>query len=172
MAITNEFMDAVQSGNMMRVRIMLKDSLLIDPTAAQFDEMELHAAEKMGNIYTEHDGEKLDFDVSAWNEDYLNRQMVTAVNSFSKERIALLKGMARYLYKNKADKIRNERKEIYSTSGITRTQVAAGITVAGSVAVVAGICTSHMALTIGGAAVAAVGVALIVSDKGNDKWEK
>lgn len=110
MAITNEFMDAVQSGNMMRVRIMLKDSLLIDPTAAQFDEMELHAAEKMGNIYTEHDGEKLDFDVSAWNEDYLNRQMVTAVNSFSKERIALLKGMARYLYKNKADKIRNERK--------------------------------------------------------------
>ena len=120
MAITNEFMDAVQSGNMMRVRIMLKDSLLIDPTAAQFDEMELHAAEKMGNIY----------------------------------------------------KIRNERKEIYSTSGITRKQVGAGITVAGSVAVVAGICTSHMALTIGGAAVAAVGVALIVSDKGNDKWEK
>ena len=39
MAITNEFMEAVQSGKMMRVRIMLKDSLLVDPTAAQFDEM-------------------------------------------------------------------------------------------------------------------------------------
>ena len=73
MAITNEFMEAVQSGKMMRVRIMLKDSLLVDPTAAQFDEMEHYATEKMGNIYTEHDGEVLNFDVSSWNEDYLNQ---------------------------------------------------------------------------------------------------
>lgn len=46
MAITNEFTEAVQSGKMMRVRIMLKDSLLVDPTAAQFDEMERYATEK------------------------------------------------------------------------------------------------------------------------------
>ena len=39
MAITNEFTEAVQAGNKMRVRIMLKDSLLVDPTAAQFNEM-------------------------------------------------------------------------------------------------------------------------------------
>lgn len=167
MAITNEFMDAVQSKKMIRVRIMLKDSLLVDPTSAQFDEMERYATETMGNIYTEHDGEVLNFDVSAWNEDYLNQQMVTVVNSFSKERIDLLKGMVRYLYKDKANKIRSERENSYSSKEITRKQVGTGVTVAGAALAVAGICTSHTALTVGGVVVAVAGVALIVSDKGN-----
>lgn len=167
MAITNEFMDAVQSGKMLRVRIMLKDSLLVDPTAAQFDEMERFATGKMGTVYTEHDGEKLNFDVNAWNEEYLNRQMVTVVNSFSKERIELLKNMVRYLYKDKANRIRNEQEDSHPASGITRKQVGAGVTVAGAALTVAGICTSHTIMTIGGVVVAVAGVALIVSDGGN-----
>lgn len=123
MAITNEFMEAVQSGKMMRVRIMLKDSLLVDPTAAQFDEMERYATEKMGNIYTDHDGEVLNFDVSSWNEDYLNQQMVTVVNCFSKERIDLLKSMVRFLYKEKANKIRTETNHALYQSHITQKQI-------------------------------------------------
>ena len=39
MAITNEFRDAVQTGKKTRVRIMLKDMMLVDPTMKQFDEM-------------------------------------------------------------------------------------------------------------------------------------
>ena len=167
MAITNKFMEAVQSGKMMRVRIMLKDSLLVDPTAAQFDEMEHYATEKMGNIYTEHDGEVLNFDVSSWNEDYLNQQMVIVVNCFSKERIDLLKGMVRFLYKEKANKIRTETNNSQYQSHITRKQAGTGVTVAGAVLTVAGICTSHTALTIGGVVVAAAGIALLVSDKGD-----
>lgn len=167
MAITNEFTEAVQSGKMMRVRIMLKDRLLVDPTAAQFDEMERYATEKMGNIYTEHDGEVLNFDVSSWNEDYLNQQMVIVVNCFSKERIDLLKGMVRFLYKEKANKIRNKAVSTQSQSHITRKQVGTGITVAGAALTVAGICTAHTALTVGGVVVAAAGIALIVSDKGD-----
>lgn len=167
MAITNEFTEAVQSGKMMRVRIMLKDSLLVDPTAAQFDEMERYATEKMGNIYTEHDGEVLNFDVSSWNEDYLNQQMVIVVNCFSKERIDLLKGMVHFLYKEKANKIRNKTASTQSQIHITRKQVGTGITVAGAALTVAGICTAHTALTVGGVVVAAAGIALIVSDKGD-----
>lgn len=167
MAITNEFTEAVQSGKMMRVRIMLKDSLLVDPTAAQFDEMERYATEKMGNIYTEHDGEVLNFDVSSWNEDYLNQQMVIVVNCFSKERIDLLKGMVRFLYKEKANIIRNKAASTQSQIHITRKQVGTGITVAGAALTVAGICTAHTALTVGGVVVAAAGIALIVSDKGD-----
>ena len=37
MAITNEFKEVVQSGKVLRIRIMLKDSLLIDPTSKLFD---------------------------------------------------------------------------------------------------------------------------------------
>lgn len=168
MAITNDFMEAVKAGKMMRVRIMLKDSLLVDPTGIQFDEMERYAVETMGNIYTEHDGEKLNFDVTAWNEDYLNEQMVTVVNSFSKERIDLLKSMVRYLYKDKANKIRTERDTASTTYTISCKQVGTGVTVAGAALTAAGICTAHTALTIGGVVVAAAGVALIVSDKGNN----
>lgn len=167
MAITNEFMEAVKSGKMMRVRIMLKDSLLVDPTAAQYDEMERYVTEKMGNIYTEHDGEKLNFDVDAWDEEYLNQQMVTVVNCFSKERIDLLKGMVRYLYKDKANKIRREMSDSHNQSHITRKQVGTGVTVAGAALTVAGICTSHTALTIGGVVVAITGIALIITDKGD-----
>ena len=166
MAITNEFMEAVQSGKMMRVRIMLKDSLLVDPTTAQFDEMEQYAVEKMGNIYTEHDGEKLNFDVDAWSEEYLNQQMVIVVNSFSKERIELLKCIVRHLYKDKAKKIREDVNETHRH--ITRKQVGAGVTVAGAALTVAGICTSYTAMTISGVVVAAAGIALIISDKGDD----
>ncbi len=167
MAITKEFMEAVQSGKMMRVRIMLKDSLLVDPTAAQFDEMARYATEKLGNIYTEHDGEKLNFDVDAWNEEYLNQQMVIVVNCFSKERIDLLRSMVRYLYKEKANKIRSQMNDTHNQSYITRKQVGTGVTVAGTALTVAGICASHTALTIGGVVIAAAGIALIISDKGD-----
>lgn len=166
MAITNEFMEAVQSGKTIRVRIMLKDSLLIDPTAAQFNEMEKYAAERMDDIYTEHDGEKLNFDVNAWNEEYLNQQMVAVVNCFSRERIDLLKSMVRYLYKDKVNRIRSEMNQNYVQNHIAR-KAGTGMAAAGAALTVAGICTSNMVLTIGGVSVAAAGVILIISDKGD-----
>ncbi len=166
MAITNEFIEAVQSGKTIRVRIMLKDSLLIDPTAAQFDEMEKYAAERMGDIYTEHDGEKLDFDVNAWNEEYLNQQMVAVVSCFSRERIDLLKSMVRYLYKDKVNRIRSEMNNNHVQNHIVR-KAGTGMVAAGAALTVAGICTSNMVLTVGGVSVAAVGVVLIISDKGD-----
>ena len=93
--------------------------------------------------------------------------MVIVVNCFSKERIDLLKGMVRFLYKEKANKIRTETNNSQYQSHITRKQAGTGVTVAGAVLTVAGICTSHTALTIGGVVVAAAGIALIVSDKGD-----
>lgn len=168
MATTKDFMDAVKSGKVMRVRIMLKDSLLVDPTAAQFDEMEQYAESQMIGIYMEHDGENLDFAVTSWNENYLNQQMVIIVNNFSKERIDLLKSMVRYLYKEKVNKIRAEKDSVQTSSDFSRKQIGTGVTVAGASLAVAGICTSHTVLTIGGVVVALAGVALIISDKEND----
>jgi hypothetical protein len=168
MAVTNEFMDAVQSGKTLRVRIMLKDSLLVDPAAVLFEEMEKYALGLMGDIYMEHDGERLDYDVSAWNENYLNQQMVSVVNNFSKERVELLKGMVRYLYKDRVETIKSEREDVPTHSGVTPKQVGTGVTVAGAAIAFAGICASQTALTIGGVVVAGAGVALLVSDKEKD----
>lgn len=167
MAITKDFVDAVESGNLLRVRIMLKDILLVDPTAMTFDEMESYASAKIDNLYDTHDEETLNYDVTGWNEDYLNDQMVAVVSNFSKERIELLKGMVRHLYRDKVQKIRLEESSSQDQSkrAITQKQIGTGVAVAGAALAVAGICTSHTILTIGGVAVAAVGVALIATDK-------
>ena len=168
MAITKEFIEAVESGKTLRVRIMLKDILLVDPTAAKFDEMEAYASSALGNIYDEHDGETLNYDVTGWNEDYLNEQMVEVVNNFSKERVDLLKGMVRHIYRDQVQKIRSEESASHTQEkrAVSQKHIGVGVTVAGAALAVAGICTSHTILTIGGVAAAAVGVALIVTDKG------
>ena len=58
----------------------------------------------MKNLYDEHDGEKLKLDADSWNTDYMDSQMVKAVNTFSKERVDLLKHMVRYIYRDKINK--------------------------------------------------------------------
>lgn len=94
--LTKEFYDAVKSGNVRRVRIMMKDSLLVDPTFEQFHDME-KIASSMDGLYDEHDGEELTKDRNQWDVDYMNRVMVSVVSNFSHERLDHLKEVVRYL---------------------------------------------------------------------------
>lgn len=96
MAVTNEFREAVAAQNIRRVRIMMKDGLLIDPTGGSFEEM-AEAAEGLAGLYDEHDGRELVEDESAWDEDYMDRLMVQAVGNFSHERLDHLKKVLRRL---------------------------------------------------------------------------
>lgn len=163
MAITHEFMEAVESGRKTRVRIMLKDIMLVDPTMRQFDEMIEYAASKISDLYDEHDDDPLKYDCSEWNEAYLNSQMVTVINNFSKERVDLLRNMVKYIYRDKANRIKSTNSE--SKFSITKKQVGVGVTAGGATATVVGICTSHGLLIAGGIVVMAVGVGMILTDK-------
>lgn len=96
MALTNAFYEAIQSGNVRRVRIMMQDSLLVDPTFAEFDAME-EAASSMEGLYDEHDGKELVEDRNLWNDDYMDEVMVKVLSNFSHERIDHLKEVVRYL---------------------------------------------------------------------------
>lgn len=96
MALTNAFYEAVQSGNVRRVRIMMQDSLLVDPTFTEFNAME-KAASSMAGLYDEHDGKELIEDRNLWNDDYMDKVMVKVLSNFSHERIDHLKGVVRYL---------------------------------------------------------------------------
>ena len=58
-ALSNEFKEAVEQGKTTRVKIMLKDSLLLDPSCKEFDEMMGYANSKMGSLIEQHDGESL-----------------------------------------------------------------------------------------------------------------
>lgn len=96
MALTESFYEAVSSGNVRRVRIMMKDSLLVDPTFAQFEQMEI-AASSLAELYQEHDGRELITDKSMWNDDYMNTLMVQVISNYSHERVEHLKQVVRYL---------------------------------------------------------------------------
>lgn len=165
MAITNEFKETVDTGKKTRVRIMLKDIMLVDPSMNQFDEMLAYAKTKIADLYDEHNEEILKYDRSEWNESYLNSQMVAVVSNFSKERVELLRNMVKYIYRDKAERS-SSSSQCQSSTTITRKQIGIGVTAAGAVATVAGICVHQGVLIAGGVVVAAVGVGMIVTDKG------
>lgn len=164
MAITKEFQEAVENGKLIRVRIMLKDIMLVDPTMNKFDEMLDYAKIKLNNLFDEHNEEQLNYDNNMWNEAYLNTQMVAVVNNFSRERVELLRNMVKYLYRGKVDRI-NQNNEKTNQIRITKKEVGIGMATVGTVATVAGVCAQQGVLIAGGIVVAAVGVGLIVASK-------
>jgi hypothetical protein len=97
MALTNAFHNAVTTGNIRRVRMMMTDSLLVDPSFREFNERE-KAAATMHGLYDVHDGRALDENKANWNKDYMDKLMVQLIGNFSKERIAHVKNVVRYLY--------------------------------------------------------------------------
>lgn len=98
MAITNAFRSAVAVGNVRGIRIMMKDSLLADPTFAEFNEM-AHYAQTVSGLYDAHDGRVLEDDKNAWNDDYMNKLMVQVVGNFSPKRIERLQEIVSHLRK-------------------------------------------------------------------------
>ena len=96
MALTNVFKEAVAEGNVRKIRIMLKDSLLVDPTFARFNEMEKVASSVEG-LYDEHDGRNFIANSEEWDDAYMDKIMVQVVGNFSHERISHLKDVVRKL---------------------------------------------------------------------------
>lgn len=96
MALTKAFYEAVQSGNVRRVRIMMKNSMLVDPSFEEYHAME-KAASGMEGLYDEHDGKELVEDKDSWSDEYMNRVMVKVLSNFSHERLDHLKEVVRYL---------------------------------------------------------------------------
>ena len=191
MALTNAFKEAVNSGNVRRIRIMMKDSLLVDPTFREFREMENSAASMQG-LYDIHD--KIEFELN--KDNYMDKQMVQVLDNFSHERIEHLKDVVRYLRpeqssnetgrnhstktstnKNYKEQKRRDQREGYYLGSTVATGAVAGSVgaVAGSVATVVGIASTAgvtvATVAVAGAVAGAVvgGVAVSIVSKGGRK---
>ena len=99
MAVTRAFIEAVNTGDVLSVRIMIKNSLLVDPTFVEVLEME-KVSLNMDGLYDEYDGVEFIHDKTLWNEDYMNDLMVQIIYNFSHERLEHLKEVVRYLEKS------------------------------------------------------------------------
>lgn len=82
-----EYRAAVDSGDLLLAKIMMKDSFLLDPTGALLDEMLYYAQQKHPEIMEAYDGGKLESDSEKWNKDVMNLELVELIGNFSKLRI-------------------------------------------------------------------------------------
>lgn len=137
MSITQEFVDSVNEKNIRKIRIILKDSLIVDPTFKEFDEM-LKLVKLSGlNLYDKHNGEVLKYDEKEWTKDYMNMQMVQLIYNFSEERVNLLKDICKKLYLQRIQMIENERKNSSNRQiKITKDKVSTGLIALGTVSMV------------------------------------
>ena len=110
--LTKEFKEAVAQGNLLLVHIMLKDSLLIDTSFKQFDEMVEFAESKLDGIWVDNVDDKESFYQSA---DNLDNILVGLVNNFSKKRVRYLKTIIRDRYPQKPIRYKHEDNPIKIT---------------------------------------------------------
>lgn len=95
MALTREFAEAVSQGNLLRVKIMLKDSLLVDTSFEQFNEMLNYAEPRLSSIWISDDE---DDEIFSQSSEELNTVLAGLVNHFSRRRVTYLMGMINKLY--------------------------------------------------------------------------
>lgn len=118
MALTNTFYESVASGSVRKVRIMMKNSLLMDTTFREFEEMEKEAV-SMDGLYDKHDGREFKLDPSTWDEDYMHELMAQVIGNFSPERIKHLKEVVRYLRPVEEDKLSKSKQNQNNTKTLS-----------------------------------------------------
>lgn len=96
MSLPKAFIEAVNKKEVLSIRIMMKNSLLVDPTFKEFNEMNA-AASNIPDVYVSHDGKDFILDKSQWDEQYISRIMAQVIGNFSHERVDHLKDVVRYL---------------------------------------------------------------------------
>ena len=180
MSVSKEFIDVVSKGNELRTKIILSNYMVVDPTFHLFDESLEYAKKSIPDLVVPHDGEELNYDISAWTKDYYNRQSANLIDNFSQERIELLRNMCAYLYKDRISASGRPAETAHPGSGsrpsinpptnsekrpVSRKQVGAVTAGAGAVVTVTGLALSSVPVTVIGAIAAVTGGILILTDK-------
>lgn len=137
MAVSAEFKDAVNSGNLIRVRVMLKNSMQSDLTLRDFEEKVKYAESNLPDLYDVHDGEMLNDDITTWSFDALDTQTARVVNNFSRERVDYIKKLVRHLYAKQVQVAEREAFVRDKRNTSTAKAVGAALVVGGGAAVAA-----------------------------------
>ena len=167
MGISDEFKKTVLEKNLLQTRIMLKNSMIVDPSMGIFNERLKFAESNLPDLYVEHDGEVFPNDISKWNKDLVTDEMVNVVANFSRERVEFLKNLVRHVYSKEAESIAHKTfiQEHKTINKDTQKVVGEVIVAGGTVATVAGIVTLQPVVAVAGVAVATVGGVVIYKSK-------
>ena len=92
------FEEALRKNNILKIRLMMKNSLLYDPSFKSFDEMEKLAEKYKVNIWQDSSVEVLIKRDKPWTIDDVNYELTAIVSNFTKERIVYLKDLITDVY--------------------------------------------------------------------------
>ena len=109
--VSSDFIATIAEKNLLRARIMLKDSFVVDPTFNQLDEMLSYARTNLPNLFVPFDGETLENDTTKWNEAVMNEELLQLVTNFSETRVSHLKKVVAKVLESEATKIKRKRSE-------------------------------------------------------------
>ena len=107
--VSQEFKMAVSEKNLLRTRIMIKDSFVIDPTFGQLEEMVFYARTRLPDLLVLFDGGELEDDPEKWNVDVMNTELVQLVTNFSEKRLRHLKKVVAKVLEAEAMKMRRKK---------------------------------------------------------------
>ena len=102
--VSEEFKKVVSEKNLLGIRIMIKDSLILDPTFEQMKRLYSYAKSYIPDLVVAYDGGYLEEDQSKWNVETMNEELVGLVNNFSDIRICHLKKLISVIYGEKDKK--------------------------------------------------------------------
>ena len=117
--ITKAFEEAVKNKNISLVRIMMKDSLIVDPSLKTFNKMNTLASQIEG-LYDDFDNRELRADESLWDSQYLDLLMVQLLRNFSREGIRHIKKIVKRIYRMEVPNSKRYRAKVVSTKGSSR----------------------------------------------------
>ena len=94
------FYEAIQKKDIIKIRSMIANSFIIDPSTEDAKEMLSILKQYDISIYEEHDGIELKEDENLWTKKYFEQLLGELLYNFSQERIKLLLKVTPYVYQD------------------------------------------------------------------------
>lgn len=105
MAISNEFKQAVMNKDILEIRLLLKNSLLLDTSFGKYREMLNYVNSSGVNIWI--DSKPVDRKEKPWTKDLMNYELTAIVNDFSEDHMQYLQDIISYVYNGRTEQPRN-----------------------------------------------------------------
>lgn len=102
MAVSKEFIEAINEKNVLRIRLMLKNSLLLDTSFRSFWEMVRVAQSNGIEVWMEDSGQPLKRKPGPWTVDDMNYEITAVVNDFTEEHMRYLMDIIGEVYQTSA----------------------------------------------------------------------
>lgn len=98
-----EFIDAIESNDIVTVRLIISNELLLNTKGDTYREMKEYAEANVPDLYEAHDGEQLDIDDANLSVDLLVQLKNDLDSNFSRERIAVYERVAEIVLRDRVE---------------------------------------------------------------------